>query len=97
VTGITDVENTLDELIELGGEQMLTTWPGVGALRAIAGDAATARADRDRYATLVQELRVIARAMWGGYGSFTDYGIDGPDSGRFEQLKDQLSEEIGAL
>jgi hypothetical protein len=97
VTEITDVERTLDRLIQLGGDRLLARWPGIGALRAIAGDAATAGADRDRYAALVDELRATARAMWGGYGSFTDYGIDGPDADRFERLKDRLSAEIGAL
>ena len=97
MTGIADVEHTLDELIELGGERLLATWPGVGALRAIAGDARAAQADRERSAELVEELRSTARGMWGGYGSVTDYGIEGPGAERFERLKDRLSAEIGEL
>jgi hypothetical protein len=32
--------------------------------------------------------------MYGGYGSFVDYGIEGPSEGRFE-LKDELQRLIG--
>jgi hypothetical protein len=35
--------------------------------------------------------------VYGGYGSFVDYGIEGPSEGRFEELKDELPRLIGRL
>jgi hypothetical protein len=92
---VADVEHTLDELIALGGTRLASRWPGVAAMRALAGDLETADdAERQR---LAEELRSIANTMYGGYGSFLDFGIDGHDADRFERLKDELSSQIGRL
>jgi hypothetical protein len=45
----------------------------------------------------VERIRSTANAIYGGYGSFADYGISGPDAGRFERLKDELSHEVARL
>jgi uncharacterized protein YceH (UPF0502 family) len=97
MTDITDIEHTLDALIELGDGPLLQRHPGVGALRAIAGEAAAADGDRTRYAELVAELQATARPLFGGYGSFRDYPIEDDNAARFEQLKDELARQIGRL
>jgi hypothetical protein len=95
MTAIADVVQTLDELIELGDGRLLAAHPGVGAMRELAGEATGA--DGARYDELVVELESIAQSLYGGYGSFRDWGIGGPDSDRFERLKDDLDRQLDSL
>jgi hypothetical protein len=78
----------LDELRELGGEPLAQRWPAIRELRRLA---------EHEDAESVERIRSTANAIYGGYGSFADYGISGPDADRFERLKDELSREIGRL
>lgn len=95
MTAIDDVVRTLDELIELGGERLLKEVRGVGGLRAVAGEAA--EADGARYRELVHEMEDLAQGLYGGYGSFRDWGIGGPYAERFEDLKNDLDRQLGRL
>jgi hypothetical protein len=78
----------LDDLLELGGDPLAQRWPAIPELRRLAeapdGDA-------------VERIRSTANAIYGGYGSFADYGISGPEADRFERLKDELSREVARL
>lgn len=95
MTALADVIGTLDDLIELGDGPMLDRHPGVGAMRAIATEASNAHGPR--YEELVRELESTAQSLYGGYGSFRDWGISGADSDRFERLKDDLDRQLDRL
>jgi hypothetical protein len=95
MTGIADVITTLDSLIEIGDGPLLQLYPGIGAMRAIAGEASDA--DGAQYQDLVRELESVARVLYGGYGSFRDWGPGSPDSERFERLKDDLDRQLDRL
>jgi len=82
------LREVLDELLELGGEPLAQRWPAIPELRRLAEEH-----DRDS----IERIRSTANAIYGGYGSFADYGISGPESDRFERLKDELSREVGRL
>jgi hypothetical protein len=95
MTAIDDVVRTLDELIELGGERLRRDVRGIEGLRAVAGEAA--EADGARYRELVHEMEGLAQGLYGGYGSFRDWGIGGPDGSRFECLKNDLDRQLDRL
>jgi hypothetical protein len=82
------LREVLDELLELGGERLARRWPAIPELRRLAGE-------HDRES--LERIRSTANAIYGGYGSFADYGISGPDADRFERLKDELSREVARL
>jgi hypothetical protein len=82
------LREVLDELLELGGEPLAQRWPAIPELRRL-----TDEHDRDS----VERIRSTANAIYGGYGSFADYGISGPEADRFERLKDELSREVARL
>jgi hypothetical protein len=79
------LREVLDELLELGGEPLAQRWPAIAELRRLVEE-------RD-----VERIRSTANAIYGGYGSFADYGISGPEADRFERLKDELSHEVARL
>jgi hypothetical protein len=95
MTAIADVIHTLDSLLELGNGPLLARHPGVGAMRELAGEAS--RAEGARYQELVRELESVAQSLYGGAGSFRDWGIGGADGDRFERLKDDLDRQLERL
>jgi hypothetical protein len=82
------LREVLDELLKLGGDPLAQRWPAIPELRRLAE-----APDREA----VERIRSTANAIYGGYGSFADYGISGPEADRFERLKDELSREVARL
>jgi hypothetical protein len=83
------VQATLDELIELGGPHLAGRTPAIAELRRLSAE--------PRSAETVARMQEIASVIYGGYGSFADYGIPGADGERFERAKDTLLRQIGRL
>jgi hypothetical protein len=88
-TQMSDVQATLDKLIELGGAPLAERWPAIAELRRLA--------DEPQSTESVARMQEIVTSIYGGYGSFADYGIPGEDGDRFESAKDALVREIGRL
>jgi hypothetical protein len=86
---LSDVRATLDELIELGGPHAAKRWPAIAELRLLAGDPERAES--------VARMQEIVSVIYGGYGSFADYGIPGAEGERFERAKDSLVRQVGRL
>ena len=95
-----EADVALRELRRLGGDHLARRWPGVAMLHGAIGDALS---DPDRLADdaergrLVDDLETTLVGLYGGYGSFADYAIAGPDADRFERLKDDVRRLVGRL
>jgi hypothetical protein len=90
----------LRELRMLGGSRLAERWPGIAALHGRVDEALASpellRDDGERE-RLVDGLETTLIGLYGGYGSFADYSISGPDADRFEALKDEVRTLVGRL
>jgi hypothetical protein len=87
------IETTLRELIELGGPELAERWPGVVRMHRVAASAVGEPElldDEEGRTELVDKLQAPLSALYGGYGSFVDWPLEGPAADRFERLKDEL-------
>lgn len=94
------IETTLRELLELGGPELSERWPGVERMHRIAASAVDEPELLDDEAVrteLVTKLQAPLTALYGGYGSFVDWPLEGPGAERFERLKDELRTLVARL
>jgi hypothetical protein len=95
-----EAEAALGELRRLGGDHLEQRWPGVAAMHGAIEDALSdpdSLADDAERARLVDGLETTLVGLYGGYGSFADYAIAGPEADRFERLKDAVRRLVGRL
>ena len=100
IARLREADAALRELRTLGGDHLAQRWPGVAAMHGALADALSSPerlASAEERARLVDDLETTMIGLYGGAGSFADFGITGPGADRFEQLKDDVRRIVGRL